>query len=74
MLEPSDVQPIEVVVPVEDVEIEETFLTVKELPGRKLVTVIEVLSPTNKKTKRRAERIPEETARPDSITGQLRGD
>ena len=27
------------------------FLTIQELPGRKLVTVIEVLSPTNKKTK-----------------------
>ena len=34
-------------------EIEETFLTIKELPGRKLVTVIEVLSPTNKKTEGR---------------------
>ena len=34
-----------------DEEIEETFLTIQELPGRKLVTVIEVLSPTNKKTK-----------------------
>ena len=32
-------------------EIEETFLAIQELPGRKLVTVIEVLSPTNKKTK-----------------------
>ena len=42
-------QPIEVVVPVE--EIEETYVTIKELPGRKLVTVIDVLSPTNKKTK-----------------------
>ena len=31
-------------------EIEETFLAIRELPGRKLVTVIEVLSPTNKKT------------------------
>jgi hypothetical protein len=30
---------------------EETFLAILELPGRKLVTVIEVLSPTNKKTK-----------------------
>ena len=34
-------------------EFEETFLTIQELPGRKLVTVIEVLLPTNKKTKGR---------------------
>ena len=39
----------QVVVPVGE-EIEETFLAIQELPGRKLVTVIEVLSPTNKKT------------------------
>jgi hypothetical protein len=32
-------------------ETEETFVTIQELPARKLVTVIEVLSPTNKKTK-----------------------
>jgi hypothetical protein len=51
LLERTQVEPIPVVVPVEDEEIEETFLTVQELPGRKLVTVIEVLSPTNKKTK-----------------------
>jgi hypothetical protein len=44
-----EVQPIEVIVPVD--EIEEIYLTIKELPGRNLVTVIEVLSPTNKKTK-----------------------
>jgi hypothetical protein len=49
VMERAEVQPIEVVVPVD--EIEETYLTIKELPGRKLVTVIEVLSPTNKKTK-----------------------
>jgi hypothetical protein len=50
VLERVEVQPIEVVVPVEEDTIEETYLTIKELPGRKLVTVIEVLSPTNKKT------------------------
>src|SRR5262245_16499880 len=32
-------------------ETEETFVTIQELPARKLVTVIEVLAPTNKKTK-----------------------
>ena len=37
--------------PIDEDEIEETFLTIQELPGRKLVTAIEVLSPTNKKTK-----------------------
>jgi Protein of unknown function (DUF4058) len=47
----SSVRTIEVIVPVQEDEIEETFLTIKELPGRKLVTVIELLSPTNKKTK-----------------------
>jgi hypothetical protein len=51
VLERTEVQPIEVVVPVEEEEIEETFLTIQELPGRKLVTVLEVLSPTNKKVK-----------------------
>jgi len=49
VLERTEVQPIEVVVPIH--EIEETYLTIKELPGLKLVTVIEALSPTNKKTK-----------------------
>ena len=51
VLERTDVQPIEVGVPVEDMEIEETYLTIQELPGRKMVTVLEVLSPTNKKVK-----------------------
>jgi hypothetical protein len=50
--EASEVQTIEVRVPIEEIKIEETYLTVKELPGRKLVTVIEALSPTNKKAKR----------------------
>ena len=36
---------------IEEDEIEETFLTIQELPDRKLVTAIEVLSPTNKKTR-----------------------
>ncbi len=49
VLEHTGVQPVEVVLPVE--EIEETYVTIKELPGLKLVTVIDVLSPTNKKTK-----------------------
>jgi hypothetical protein len=49
--EPPRAKPFHVVVSMEDDEIEETFLTVQELPDRKLVTVIEVLSPTNKKTK-----------------------
>ena len=47
----TSVRTIEVIVPVQEDEIEEAFLTIKELPGRKLVTVIEVLSPTNKKAK-----------------------
>jgi hypothetical protein len=48
VMESTEVQPIEVIVPVDDIE--ETYLTIKERPGRKLVTVVEVLSPTNKKT------------------------
>ncbi len=51
VLERTDVAPVEVVVPIDEEEIEETFLTINELPGRKLVTVIEVLSPTNKGTR-----------------------
>jgi len=51
VLERTDVTPVEVVVPIDEEEIEETFLTIKELPGRKLVTVIEVLSATNKRTR-----------------------
>jgi hypothetical protein len=49
VLEQADVQTLTVAVPTAE-EIEETFLAIRELPGRKLVTVIEVLSPTNKKT------------------------
>jgi hypothetical protein len=43
-------KPFHIVVPMPEDEIEETFLTIKTLPGRQVVTVIEVLSPTNKKT------------------------
>jgi uncharacterized protein DUF4058 len=50
VMERTEVLPIEVSLPVD--EIEETYLTIKELPGHKLVTVMEVLSPTNKKTEK----------------------
>jgi hypothetical protein len=49
VLEPPTVMPVEVVIPVGE-EVEETFIAIQELPGRKLVAVIELLSPTNKKT------------------------
>jgi hypothetical protein len=49
VLERPRIDPVPVLVPIID-EIEETFLWIQELPSRKLVTVIEVLSPTNKKT------------------------
>jgi hypothetical protein len=49
VMEATDVQTYTVSVPTSE-ETEETFLTILELSGRKLVTVIEVLSPTNKKT------------------------
>ena len=49
VLEPSAVAPIDVVIPGGE-EVEETYLAIQELPGRKLVSVIEVRSPTNKKT------------------------
>src|SRR5436309_4210369 len=39
VLERAEVQTFEVSVPIEDIEIEETFLTVRELPGRNLITV-----------------------------------
>ena len=52
VLEKSQASPVEVVVPlIEDAEIEETYLTIQQVPDRKLVTTIEVLSPTNKKTR-----------------------
>ncbi len=50
LLERPDVRAYNVSVPTGE-ETEETYLAIQELPGRKLVTVIEVLSPTNKKTK-----------------------
>jgi Protein of unknown function (DUF4058) len=50
VLESADVKTFEVAVPLGE-EIEESFLTIQELPGRRLGTVIEVLSPINKKTK-----------------------
>jgi hypothetical protein len=49
--EPPKSKPFHVVVSIDDDEIEETFLTIQELPDRKLITAIEVLSPTNKKTR-----------------------
>jgi hypothetical protein len=51
VLESPKVNMTEVIVPLID-EIEETFLTIREVSSRKLVTAIEVLSPTNKKTKK----------------------
>src|SRR5262249_39775860 len=39
-----------------DDRIEEVFLAIQEVPSRRLVTVVEVLSPTNKKTKDARER------------------
>jgi Protein of unknown function (DUF4058) len=51
ILEHPDVKKARVIVPIID-EIEETFLTIQEVSSRKLVTAIEVLSPTNKKTKK----------------------
>ena len=61
------------VIPVGE-EVEETFLAIQELPGRKLVTVIEVLSPTNKKTADARSRISEEARRSDQEPGQPGGD
>ena len=73
VLERPDVQTFTVSVPTGE-EIEETFLAIQELPGRKLVTVIEVLSPTNKKTKdARAEYLKKRDDL-DPHERQLRGD
>jgi hypothetical protein len=49
VLDPPDAKPMLVAIPIGE-EVEETFVAIQELPGRKLVAVIEVLSPTNKKT------------------------
>lgn len=46
-----EARPYRVVVPLEEEEIDEWFLTVWHLPEKELVTAIEVLSPTNKRTK-----------------------
>lgn len=55
ILERVEAETFHVVIPMPLDEIEETFLTIQELPGRRLVTVVEVLSPTNKKTKKARE-------------------
>ena len=52
VLEHPEVKKSQVIVPLMIDEIEETFLTIQEVSSRKLVTAIEVLSPTNKKTKK----------------------
>ena len=49
VLDRPEVKPVLVAIPIGE-EVEETFVAIQELPGRKLVAVIEVLSPTNKKT------------------------
>lgn len=46
-----EVEPFHVEIPMGENEIEEAYLTIRELPGRRLVTVVEVLSPTNKKAR-----------------------
>jgi hypothetical protein len=51
VMERVEAKPFHVVVEMPPDEIEEVFLTIQELPDRRVVTVIEVLSPTNKKTK-----------------------
>src|SRR5690348_291493 len=51
VMEAVEAKPYRVVVRLEEDEIEECYLTIRDLPGRKLVTAVEVLSPTNKKTK-----------------------
>lgn len=52
VIEAVEAKPYRVLVRLEEDEIEECFLTIQELPERKLVTAIEVLSPTNKRTKK----------------------
>jgi Protein of unknown function (DUF4058) len=51
VMEHVEAKPFHVVVEMPPDEIEEVFLTIQELPGRQVVTVIEVLSPTNKRTR-----------------------
>lgn len=50
VIESVATKPYRVMVKIPDFEIEETFLTIRELPGRRVVTVLEILSPTNKRT------------------------
>ncbi len=50
VIEGVSTKPYHVVVKIPDFEIEETFLTIRELPGRRVVTVLEILSPTNEWT------------------------
>jgi hypothetical protein len=52
VLEQPEIKKSQVIVPIGKDEIEEAFLTIQEVSSRKLVTAIEVLSPTNKKTKK----------------------
>ncbi len=52
VMERIEAKPYRMFVRLEEDEIEECYLTIRELPGRKLVTAIEVLSPTNKRTKK----------------------
>lgn len=51
VVERVQAEPLHIVMLMPDDEIEETFLTIKEMPSRRHVTTIEVLSPTNKKTR-----------------------
>lgn len=50
VMEQVATKPFHIVVQMPADEVEETFLTIKELPSRRAVTSIEVLSPTNKRT------------------------
>ena len=50
LIERTEVLPVKVALPSD--EIEESYLTIKELPSSKLVTVMQILSPTNKKTEK----------------------
>ena len=50
VLERTDVETFSVAVPTSEETRSRLSLAIRELPGRKLVTVIEVLSPSNKKT------------------------
>jgi hypothetical protein len=47
----SEAEPYPRVVPLRKAEIEECYLSIRKVPERKEVTTIEVLSPTNKRTK-----------------------